>query len=105
MEESSLLASHVPWEKPAGFPEGLKRKVLRTGADGKPRAALLRLEPGFEMDAHSHDLAEQHYVIEGMYEPSGREYPAGSYHYLPSHIQHGPFRSRAGALLLVVWGD
>lgn len=105
MEQKSVQSSQIPWEQPRGFPKTLKRKVLRIGPDGKPRAALLRLEPGFEMDAHTHDLPEQHFVIEGMYEEQGREYPAGSYHFIPANTDHGPFRSRGGAQILVVWGE
>ncbi len=55
------------------------------------------------MEAHSHDLAESRYVLEGMYESHGREYPAGSYHYIPRNASHGPTRSRSGALILVAW--
>ena len=105
MEEKSVQSSQIPWEQPAGFPGKLKRKVLRVGSDGKPRAAMLRLEAGFEMDAHTHDLPEQHFVIEGMYEAQGREYATGAYHFIPPHTAHGPFRSRGGALVLVVWGE
>jgi len=105
MEHKSVLSSQLPWEQPAGFPEKLRRKVLRVGPDGRPRAALLRLDAGFEMDAHTHDLAEQHFVIEGMYEVLGREFPAGAYHFIPPHTSHGPFRSRGGAQILVVWGE
>ena len=67
--------------------------------------ALLKLEPGFEMDAHSHSHAENHYVLEGMYETEGRECPSGCYLMVPKHKEHGPFRSQDGALLLVVWED
>ena len=103
MEETSVNAAAVPWESPAGYPEGLTRKVLRMGPDGRPRAALLKLAPGFSMDAHTHDLAEVHYVLEGMYESHGHEHAAGSYRYIPAHQSHGPAHSKGGALLLVHW--
>ena len=105
MEERSIDSAAVPWEPSAEHPEGLRRKVLRTGPDGKPRVALIRLEPGFEMEAHSHELAENHYVLEGMYESHGKEYPAGTYRYVPANTSHGPVHSHAGALILVSWGD
>jgi anti-sigma factor ChrR (cupin superfamily) len=79
--------------------------VLRRGPDGSPRAALLRLKAGFKMDAHSHARAENHYVLEGMYESQGREFPAGTYRYIRRQAQHGPYRSHGGALLLVLWED
>ena len=81
----------------------MQRKVLRRAADGTPKVALLKLEPGFEMDAHAHSHAENHYVLEGMYESQGQEYPSGSYRYIPRHKGHGPVHSRAGALILVTW--
>jgi anti-sigma factor ChrR (cupin superfamily) len=105
MEERSVNSSTVPWEHGKDYPTGLKWKTLRTGPDGKPRVALILLEAGFEMEAHSHDLAENHYVLEGMYESQGKEYPSGSYRYIPRHTEHGPVESHAGALILVVWGD
>ena len=83
----------------------MHRKVLRTGPDGCPKVALLKLDAGFEMNAHSHAHAENHYVLEGMYEVQGREYPAGTYRLIPKHQEHGPFGSRNGALVYVVWED
>ena len=103
MQERSVDASAVPWENGQDCPAGLRRKVLRRGPDGKRRVALVKLEAGFEMEAHSHDLAENHYVIEGMYESQGKEYPSGTYRYIPRHASHGPIHSHAGALILVTW--
>lgn len=103
MQEESVDASTVPWEDSKDYPAGLRLKILRRGPDGNRRVALIKLEAGFEADAHSHDLAENHYVIEGMYESQGREYPSGSYRYIPRHTSHGPVRSHSGALILVNW--
>ena len=103
MEERSINATTVSWEAAGDYPDGLRRKTLRAGPDGKPRVALIKLEPGFEMEAHSHDLAENHYVLEGMYESQGKEYAVGSYRYVPRNTSHGPVHSHAGALILVTW--
>jgi anti-sigma factor ChrR (cupin superfamily) len=103
MQERSVNVSTLPWDDAKDYPAGLRRKILRTGPDGKPRVALIRLEAGFQMAAHSHDLAENHYVLEGMYESLGKEYASGSYRYIPRHASHGPVRSNAGALILVTW--
>ena len=43
-------------------------QILRSGADGAPRVALLKLEPGFEMDAHTHAFAGNHFLLEGCAE-------------------------------------
>lgn len=103
MQVESVHESTVPWEEPRDRPAGYRRKILRTGPDGRPRVAVIKLDPGFEMEAHSHDLAENHYVLEGMYESLGKEYAKGSYRYIPRSASHGPIRSRAGALILVTW--
>ena len=100
MEEQSVNASEIPWKQTAA---GQQRKILRCGPDGKPRVALIKLEPGFEMAEHSHDFAENHYVLEGMYESQGTEYAAGVYHFIPGHASHGPVRSPGGARILVSW--
>jgi anti-sigma factor ChrR (cupin superfamily) len=105
MEDISVIAADIPWEQVTDHPHKMSRKILRRGPDENPRVALLRLDVGFDMDAHAHSFAENHYVLEGMYESQGREYPAGSYRYVPKHAQHGPFRSPGGAVLLVVWED
>jgi anti-sigma factor ChrR (cupin superfamily) len=101
--ELTVNASDIPWETPSGHPFGLSRKVLRRGDAGEPRTALLRLDPGFVMDAHAHVHVEHHYVIRGEYESNGRRYPAGSYRMIPRHASHGPFRSEAGAEIFVMW--
>jgi anti-sigma factor ChrR (cupin superfamily) len=103
MEDLALFTNDIPWETVTEKPHRMSRKVLRRGPDGKPRVALLRLDAGFDMDAHSHPQAENHYVLEGMYESQGREFPAGTYRYIPQHSQHGPYRSHGGSLLLVLW--
>jgi len=103
MEELALFTNDIPWEAVTDQPRAMSRKVLRAGPDGAPRVALLRLAAGFEMDAHSHAHAENHYVLEGMYESQGREFPAGTYRFISRHSQHGPYRSHGGALVLVVW--
>jgi anti-sigma factor ChrR (cupin superfamily) len=105
MEEISLQSANIPWEASAEYPSTLRRKVLRTGADGKPRVALIRLEPGFEGEGHTHALAESHYVLEGMYESHGKEFASGAYRFVPKHTHHGPFHSAGGAVVLVFWED
>jgi quercetin dioxygenase-like cupin family protein len=105
MEEVFVRAADIPWEQVTDSSAKMRRKVLRRGPDGKPRAAIIKLEPGYEDDGHSHPRSENHFVIEGMYQSHGREYPAGSYHFIPRNEPHGPFRSPAGAQVLVIWDD
>ena len=89
MSEESVREATVPWEEPGDRPAGFRRKILRSGPDGRPRVALVRLEAGFEMEAQSHDLAENHNVLEGMYESLGKEYAKGTYRYIPRRASHG----------------
>jgi len=103
MDDILVRASDIPWEDASGHAPGMHRKVLLRGADGAPRVALLKLDAGFAMDAHSHAAVENHYVLEGMYEAGGREFTVGTYHRIPKHQTHGPFRSGGGALVLVFW--
>ena len=103
MDEVSINELDLPWESTGSYQEGTQWKFLRRDSEGKPKAALLKLPPAFEMDAHSHVHAEHHYVLEGQYASQGRLFPAGSYRMIPAHANHGPFRSDSGALILVVW--
>jgi anti-sigma factor ChrR (cupin superfamily) len=103
MDEVSINQSDLPWEPAGGYHEGTQWKVLRRSPEGEPKAALLELPPAFEMDAHAHVHAEHHYVLEGQYESREERFPAGSYRLIPRHMNHGPFQSVNGALVLVVW--
>ena len=55
------------------------------------------------MDAHAHMTTEQHFVLDGHYESEEKEYGPGSYRLIPKEINHGPFTSESGAIILVVW--
>ena len=103
MDEVTVNESELPWEPADGYHEGTQWKILCRSSEGEPKAALLKLPPTFEMDAHAHVYAEQHYVLEGQYESRGKLFPPGSYRMIPAHANHGPFRSANGALVLVVW--
>ena len=101
MSEIKLDTNEMDWTETTAYPEGTKVKVLRD--EGEARSVLLGMEPGFHMDVHSHTCCEQHFVLEGAYESEGREYGPGAYRCIPSHTNHGPFSSREGALILVIW--
>lgn len=101
MSEIALDTGRMEWEDTSSYPDGTKIKVLRD--EGQARSILLKLPPGFQMDAHSHTCCEQHYVLEGSYEAGGREYGPGAYQCIPAHSDHGPFSSQDGALVLVIW--
>ena len=99
--EITLDTQQMPWVETSSYPEGTEIKVLRD--EGDVRSVLLKLAPGFRMGAHSHTCYEQHLVLEGAYETGGQVCNAGTYRCIPPHADHGPFTSRDGAIVLVVW--
>ncbi|MCF6181595.1 cupin domain-containing protein [Lutibacter sp.] len=102
MKRIKNLYDELNWETATGYSKGTKRKVLRDD-DNKGQTILLKLPEGFNMAPHSHITAEQHFVLEGEYQSGGESYPAGSYQIFSSGEEHGPFESKKGALILVVW--
>jgi anti-sigma factor ChrR (cupin superfamily) len=101
MSEITLDTERMGWEKASSYPDGTLVKVLRE--DGGKRTVLLKLPEGFWMDVHAHTCCEQHFVLEGSYEAAGEEHGVGTYQCIPDHTNHGPFSSRRGAMILVVW--
>jgi len=101
MKKIKNLYDELNWEIATGYSEGTKRKVLRD--DNKGQTILLKLPEGFYMAPHSHIIAEQHFVLEGEYQSGGESYPAGSYQIFLAGEEHGPFESKNGALILVIW--
>ncbi|NQT78359.1 MAG: cupin domain-containing protein [Bacteroidetes bacterium] len=89
------------WEVANGYPQGTMAKVLRDSKDAK--TVLLKLPKGFFMAPHSHLTTEQNFLIEGEYESAGESYSAGSYQIFSPRDEHGPFESKNGALVLVVY--
>jgi anti-sigma factor ChrR (cupin superfamily) len=84
-----------------GYAEGTKQKVLRD--ENSAKTILLKLPKGFNMPSHSHVTTEQHFVLKGEYISEGKNYQAGSYQIIKAHENHGPFVSKEGALLIVIW--
>jgi len=95
------LFDDLNWENATNYPDGAFQKTLRDEEDGK--SLLLKTPKGFSMSSHSHINTEQHFVLDGMYTTDGTEYPKGSYQIFYPHEEHGPFESKNGALILVVW--
>ena len=103
MEEITINYQKMKWTDAPGYPEGSKIKILREGGPGEVKTFLRKLRKGFKMEGHSHTTLEQHFVLEGEYESEGKVYKAGTYRLIPKHKTHGPFKSSAGAVILVVW--
>ena len=103
MEEIAVDGSSLSWEPATGYPGGTTWKVFRRDSKNNPMTVLLKLPPGFAMDSHSHVFEEHHFVLEGEYVSMGQHYRSESYRVIPAHMEHGPFRSENGAIILIVW--
>jgi anti-sigma factor ChrR (cupin superfamily) len=101
MDEQCVNYNEIEWEDAIGYPTGTQRRVLRK--EGIPTTMLIKMPPGFQMDAHCHTTTEQHLVLEGEYTSEGRRCGPGSYRLVPAEATHGPFTSENGAVVLVVY--
>lgn len=95
------IYDQLHWDEACGYPKGTRIKVLRD--ENGAKTILLKLPQEFNLESHSHVMAEQHFILEGEYESDGQIYGAGSYQLIPSHADHGPFKSKNGALVLVIY--
>jgi len=101
METIRNLYKTSHWEDAEGYIDGTQRTVLRDDENGK--TLLLKLPAGFYKAPHSHLTTEQHFVVDGDYECNGDVYEIGSYQIFKPHEEHGPFSSKNGALILIIW--
>jgi anti-sigma factor ChrR (cupin superfamily) len=101
MKSMKNLFDELHWVPADNYPDGTQKKILRD--ENGASTILLKLSKGFRMEAHSHVTTEQHIVLKGSYTSSGVIYPSGSYQLISAHEDHGPFESKDGALVLVVW--
>ncbi len=102
------------WECPAGYPDGIEQKILAGELDeeGKSgnRTRLLRFLPGvFTTVPFRHDYWEEVYLVSGDLTvgsdergEGGVSYDPHTYACRPPEVDHGPFKSEGGCLLLEV---
>ena len=102
------------WETPAGYPDGIAQKILAgeldEAAQSGNRTRLLRFGPGvFTTVPFCHDYWEEVYLVSGdLYVGSdeqgngGERFEPNTYACRPPGVDHGPFRSDEGCLLLEV---
>jgi len=89
------------WQKATEYSSETMKKVLHD-EDGS-KIILLKLPAGFHMAPHSHIMNEQHVILKGEYESDGEVYREGIYRSFKAQQKHGPFQSKNGALVLVIW--
>ncbi|MCK4462294.1 MAG: cupin domain-containing protein [candidate division Zixibacteria bacterium] len=103
MNAVSVNVNDMEWQVSGGYSAGAEEKVLSVGGSIAPRTILLKIPSGWSMDAHSHIHTELHYVLEGEYESKGETYRSGTFRVIPKGVEHGPFASKTGAIILVTW--
>jgi len=103
MKEIFINTNEIDWQVAKGYPAGAMKKVLHEGSDIAPRTILLKIEPGWKMEEHSHVYTELHYVLEGELRSGETHYSEGSFRVIPKHTNHGPFVTSKGAVILVTW--
>jgi anti-sigma factor ChrR (cupin superfamily) len=72
----------------------------RRGDEVARATSIVRYEPGAKFAAHTHDLGEEIFVLEGVFSDETGDYPAGNYIMNPPGSSHAPF-SKTGCLLFV----
>ncbi len=99
------------WETPAGYPSGIKQKILASDIDEAKqtgsRTRLLRFEPGvFTTAPFVHDHWEEVYLVNGDLTvgndekgEGGEPFKSPTYACRPPGVFHGPFKSERGCLL------
>ena len=103
------------WETPgAGYPEGIKQKILASDIDETmkmgSRSRLLRFDPGvFTTKPFVHDHWEEVYLISGDLTVGndeqgnhGTPFPPNTYACRPPGAYHGPFKSEGGCMLFEI---
>lgn len=101
MEATVDLFKKSNWQDALEYPIGTKEIVLRN--ENNAKTVLLKLPKGFYLAPHTHITAEQHVILKGHYISEGKEYHAGTYQKFEAHENHGPFESKKGAIVLIIW--
>lgn len=97
-----LDIERLPWEQPAGAPEGVWQKILARCPETGSHTRLLRVAPGIDTPAAIHDHWEEVYVLAGSYKAGEEFHPRGTYICRPPQVEHGPFLTDEGYLCLEI---
>ena len=89
----------VPWA--ASPVKDVDRKMLERDGDEVARAtSLVRYAPNSRFTTHQHDLGEEFFVLDGVFQDEFGQYPAGTYVKNPTGSSHTPF-TETGCTLFV----
>jgi hypothetical protein len=113
-DEFKTLDMSVGWEVPAGYPQGIKQKILSGALDEDARTGsrtrLLKFDPGvFTTAPFVHTYWEEVFLVTGDLTVGNNEKGEGgesfkpfTYACRPPGAFHGPFKSETGCILLEV---
>ena len=113
-DEFKTLDMSVGWEVPAGYPEGIKQKILSGALDENAhtgsRTRLLKFDPGvFTTAPFGHTYWEEVFLVTGDLTvgndekgEGGESFKPFTYACRPPGAFHGPFKSVEGCILLEV---
>src|SRR5499433_1910868 len=113
-KEFHRLDLNEGWETLPGYPDGIQQKIIAGALDEKGkrgnRTRLLRFAPGvFTTAPFVHDYWEEVYLVSGdlivgndARGDGGTPFPPNTYACRPPGAYHGPFKSKAGCLLLEI---
>ena len=111
-EEFYKIDMDAGWHTPAGYPAGIKQKMLSGGLDEVQlkgnRTRLLRFDPGVHTTKpFVHTYWEEVFLLSGDLTVGNDENGQGgtpftgyTYAVRPPGVFHGPFKSETGCLLL-----
>ena len=80
---------------------GAEIKILYQVGDDGPLSYLARLEAGFEMPGHVHELDEECIMLEGDLAMGDIHLEAGDYHFSAKGMNHGKHHTKQGALIFL----
>ena len=103
MNAVSINTNDLKWQPAKGYSTGAEEKLLSVGGSIAPRTILLKIPAGWSMDEHSHIYTELHYILEGEYESKDETYTSGTFRVIPKEVEHGPFTTKRGAIILITW--
>jgi len=111
-EEFYKIDMDAGWHTPAGYPAGIKQKILSGGLDEVQlkgnRTRLLRFDPGVHTTKpFVHTYWEEVFLLSGDLTvgndengQDGTPFTGYTYAVRPPGVFHGPFKSETGCLLL-----
>lgn len=99
-----FTAPMTAWKPSAGLPGAWERVLADDPSTGR-YTGLIRYEPSVDtspLGVRTHPYWEEVYILEGDLTDLtlGKTFTAGMYACRPPHMQHGPWRTKSGALML-----